>query len=59
MCTDVCNPLKLVSAAVRACNLSPQEMEVKRSVQGQPWLHNEFEGSLGYLRLCLKDKLIN
>lgn len=23
-------------------------------VQGQPWLHREFEASLGYVRVCLK-----
>jgi hypothetical protein len=31
------------------------EMEMGRSeVQGCPWLHSEFEASLGYVRLCAK-----
>lgn len=25
-------------------------------LQGQPWAHNEFEDSLGYMRSCLKNK---
>lgn len=26
----------------------------KQGIQGHPWLHNKFKGSVGYTRLCLK-----
>lgn len=36
-------------------NPSTSEMEVGGpGVQGQPWLHRQFEASLGYVRFCLK-----
>lgn len=37
------------------CNPSTQQMEARGSgVQGHPWLHIDFEASLGYLSICLK-----
>lgn len=39
------------------CNSSTQEVEAAGSgIQGHPWLHSEFESSLGYVKLCLKNK---
>ena len=41
---------------VQACNPSPQEVEaVESAVQGQHWLNIEFEASLGYMKLSLKE----
>lgn len=38
------------------CNPSTQQMEARGSgVQGHPWLHIDFEASLGYLSICLKN----
>lgn len=35
-----------------ACDPRTRKMEARRStVQGQLWLHNKFEASLGYLRI--------
>ena len=40
---------------VHICHPSTWEMEAGGSgVQGHPWLHSEFEASLGYMRPCLK-----
>jgi hypothetical protein len=39
----------------QACNPSAIEVEKGREVQGHPWLHIEFEDSLDYMGLCLKD----
>lgn len=43
---------------VPAWGPSAEEVEVRRAgVQGHPQLHREFEASLGYIRLCLKDRI--
>lgn len=40
---------------VHICNQNTWEVEAGGSeVQGHPWLHSEFEASLGYVRLCFK-----
>lgn len=42
---------------VHVCHPNTQEAEAEGSeVQGQPWLHSEFEVTLGYMRPCLKKK---
>lgn len=39
------------------CDLSTCWVEAGGlGVQGHPWLQSEFEGSLGYVRCCLKNK---
>lgn len=37
---------------------SIQDVEVGGSeVQAHPWLHNEFEASLSYMRFCFKEHM--
>lgn len=50
-------PGDLCHAMTHLCYGSTGEMEPGGSgAQGHPWLHNKFEGSLGYMRPCLKIK---